>query len=237
MWSTKILTLFPDLFPGPLQYSVVGSALKNKIFTIEAVDIRKYALDKHRTVDEPPYGGGSGMVLKPDVLGRAIEDVFLPTKNPILLLSPRGKVFTQSTAKELITCAGINILSGRFEGVDERIIKEYKIIELSMGDFVTSSGDVVCYSLIDACVRLLPSVLGDCVSLQEESFGLDSEYTHLLEYPHYTRPEIWKGMQVPSVLLSGNHQMIKEWKLKQAQKLTQIMRPDLWNRYLDERKK
>jgi tRNA (guanine37-N1)-methyltransferase len=230
MWQVKLLTLFPEIFPGPLQHSVVGNACKTGKWHLHVGNIRDYALDKHKQVDDAAYGGGTGMVLKPDVIGRAIEDFFLKdNNNEIIYLSPRGKTLTQKTAFELATNEkGINIICGRFEGIDERVLKEYKIRELSIGDYVLSSGDVAAFVLLDACVRMLPGVL-DGDALSEESFGLGGEYESLLEYPQYTRPVEWKGRGVPEVLTSGNHAKIEAWRLEEAKKITKFVRPDLWD--------
>jgi len=237
MWSVCLLTLFPDLFPGPLAYSITGRALNNDLCKIKTVNIRDYATDKHKTVDDSPYGGGGGMVMRADVLGLAIEDNFLFNENEIIYLSPRGKVFNQDMAKELIQRNGINIICGRFEGIDDRIINEYKIREVSIGDFVLSSGDIAVYPFLDACIRLLPGSLGNNNSLDQETFGYDSDYSMLLEYPHFTKPQAWKSRLVPDVLLSGNHQLIKDWRLEQAKQKTKDVRPDLWNRYFSRNKK
>ena len=238
MWQIKILTLFPELYPGPLDLSVIGNAL-NKHWKLEAKNIRDYATNKHQSVDEIVYGGGSGMLIRADVLGSAIEDFFIPNGNPIIYLSPRGSVFNKKIAKELINNPqnGINIICGRFEGIDERVLSEYDITEISMGDYVLSSGDIAAFSMIDACVRMLPGVLKQPDALQEESFGDDETYQHLLEYPHYTRPYEWKGHKVPDVLLSGNHKEIKDWRLKEAEEKTKVIRTDLWDQYAKWRKK
>ncbi|CAG7589264.1 MAG: tRNA (guanosine(37)-N1)-methyltransferase TrmD [Candidatus Midichloria sp.] len=237
MWSVHILALFPELFPGPLASSITGRALKEAIWEIKAIDVRNYATDKHKTVDDCPYGGGGGMVIRPDILGQAIEENFISNQNEIIYLSPRGELFNQGLARELTQRKGINIICGRFEGIDERVINEYRIREVSIGDFVLSSGDIAAYSLLDACVRLLPRVLGNDSSLVQESFGLDHNYEMLLEYPHFTRPQNWRDRQVPEVLLSGNHQLIENWRLEQAKQKTKEQRPDLWNRYLNRKGK
>lgn len=229
-WDVKILSLFPHLFPGPLSESVVGNALKAGSWSLESLNIRYYATDKHKTVDDTPYGGGSGMVMKPDVLGAAIEDCFLKNNNPIIYLSPRGKRLDQAMVNRLINDNnGINLLCGRFEGIDERIINKYCIIEISIGDYVLSSGDLAALVLIDACVRLLPGVIDR--SAEEESFAVGGAFECLLEYPHYTKPSEWKGLKVPEVLLSGNHAKISAWRLEEAKKKTEEMRPDLWGLY------
>lgn len=227
MWTANILTLFPELFPGCLATSITGRALEQGICEINARNIRDYAKDKHQTVDDTPYGGGAGMVMRADVLGAAIEDFFLPNGMEIYYLTPKGKPFNQKMAHELSANKGINLLCGRFEGVDERVVLEYKLEPISVGDYVLTSGDVAAYSILDACMRLLPGVIEQKDSLKEESFAQDGEFKNLLEYPHYTRPAEWHGREVPAVLLSGNHQEIKKWRLKEALKLTKIVRPDL----------
>lgn len=232
MWEINILTLFPEIFPGPLAFSVTGRAIKRQLISIHSHSLRDYAVDKHKKVDAPPYGGGGGMVIKADVIGRAIEDLAKKNPHPIIYLSPRGEVFNQGLAIDLAAKSGLNILCGRFEGIDERAIKEYRIREVSLGDFLLSSGDVAAIPLIDACARLIPGVLDNADSLYEESFGLDERYRVLLEYPHYTKPYEWKNRTVPDVLLSGNHQLIKDWRLREAEEKTKAMRPDLWNIYL-----
>ena len=237
MWLTVILTMFPELFPGPLSSSITGNALKNKLWQFDAINIRQYANDKHRAVDDTPYGGGGGMIMKPDVLGKAIEENFLSNQNEIIYLSPRGELFNQNLAQNFSKQKGINIICGRFEGIDERVINEYRIREVSIGDFVLSSGDIAAYPFLDACIRLLPGVLGNDVSLAQESFGEDQNYEMLLEYPHFTRPQNWKDRQVPEVLLSGNHQLIENWRLEQAKQKTKEVRPDLWGRYLNRGEK
>ncbi len=227
MWSAKILTLFPELYPGGLGISVVGKALKDGLWSLSAANIREYATDKHQTVDDTPYGGGGGMVMKPDVLAAAIDAEFIPNGNPIYYLSPRGKVFKQSIALELSKLSGINLLCGRFEGIDERIFLEYSITELSLGDFVLSSGDMAAHPILDACVRLIPGVLDEQSALQEESFGLSQTYQDLLEYPHYTKPAVWRKHEVPEVLRSGNHAHINRWRVQKAIEKTRDVRPEL----------
>lgn len=227
MWQVKILTLFPEIYPGQLGLSVVGNALKNGAWSLEVANIRDYAKDKHKTVDDYPYGGGAGMVMLADVLADAIEAEFIPNGNPIYYLSPRGEVFKQPVAKEMSELKGVNIICGRFEGIDERIFLEYSITELSLGDFVLSSGDMAAYPILDACIRLLPGVLEDSSAIAEESFGLDPKYANLLEYPHYTKPAVWRGHEVPEVLRSGHHAQINKWRLEKAIEKTTVVRPDL----------
>lgn len=227
MWNVNILSLFPDLFPGPLGLSVVGNALKNGLWDLKMHNIRDYAYDKHKTVDDTPYGGGGGMVIKAEVLGEAIDKVCVPNGNKIIYLSPRGRVFNQKVALELASLPGLNIICGRFEGIDERIFLEYDVEEISLGDFVVSSGDVAAFPILDACVRLLPGVLDDEKALNQESFGLSEEYSNLLEYPHYTKPAEWRRHRVPDVLLGGHHKEIEKWRYEKAIEKTRSVRPEL----------
>lgn len=231
MWKIKIATFFPEIYPGPLGLSVTGNALKNNLYSINPINIKDFATDKHKTVDDTTYGGGPGMVMKPDVIGKLIEEEFLPNKFPIIYLSPRGRVFNQEIAKEFSELEGINLICGRFEGVDERALIEYKVSEISIGDFVLSAGDLAALPFLDACIRHLPGVLDNEIALSEESFGFGGEYRSLLEYPHYTKPAVWKGYEVPEVLRSGNHSEISKWRLQKAKDKTKIARPDLWDQY------
>ncbi len=235
-WLVNILTLFPEIFPGPLSLSITGNALKDGLWALKANNIRDYAFDKYGTVDDPPYGGGNGMVMRADVLGHAIDKCF-KKEVPIYYFSPRGKVFDQEVARDIVQNPEINLLCGRFEGVDERLFIEYKITQISIGDYVVSSGDVAAIPFLDACIRLLPSVLDDGAALKEESFGDDERYRKLLEYPHYTRPPEWRGHTVPEVLTSGHHAEIDKWRLNQARNITKIARPDLWDQYNKGEKK
>jgi tRNA (guanine37-N1)-methyltransferase len=230
MWDVNVLTLFPEIFPGPLGLSITGNALDKGIWSLKAHQIRDYAKDKHKTVDDAAYGGGTGLLLKPDVLADALDHCFIPNANPIIYLSPRGQVFNQEIARELANNKGINLLCGRYEGVDERIFLEYNIREISIGDYVLSCGDIAALPLLDACIRLLDGVLDEGDALAEESFGSKDGYKHLLEYPHYTRPYEWRGHKVPDILLSGHHLNIEKWRLEQAKNKTRIVRPDLWDR-------
>lgn len=235
-WLVNILTLFPEIFPGPLALSITGNAMKNGAWDLKAHQIRDYTFDKYGTVDDPPYGGGNGMVMRSDVLGNAIDKCF--DKNaPIYYFSPRGQVFNQNMAREIVKQPKINLLCGRFEGVDERLFLEYKITQISIGDYVLSSGDVAAIPFLDACIRLLPGVLDDGNALKEESFGDDEKYRNLLEYPHYTRPPEWRGHKVPEILTSGHHAEIDKWRLQKAKDITQIARPDLWDQYNKGEKK
>jgi len=224
-WTARVLTIFPEMFPGPLGYSLAGRALETGVWKLEAVDIRAFARDKHRTVDDAPFGGGPGMVMRPDVLNAAIEAA--GGRGPLLYLSPRGRLLDQAKVRALAEQPEIVVICGRFEGIDERILEARAIEELSLGDFVLSGGEPAAICLIDACVRLLPGVMGRVASLEEESFERG-----LLEYPHYTRPQRWEGREVPDVLLSGHHERIRAWRLSQAERITRQRRPDLWSRYL-----
>lgn len=229
MWRATALTLFPEMFPGPLGESLAGRALREGVWSLEAVDIRRFAGDRHRTVDDAPFGGGAGMVLKPDVLSAAIEAVAVPGV-PKVLLSPRGAPFSQARGRELAAGPGVLLVCGRFEGVDERVIEAQALEEISVGDFVLSGGEIAAMAMMDCCVRLLPGVMGAADSASEESFE-----DGLLEYPHYTRPATWAGpdgieRRVPEVLLSGHHGKVAEWRMKQREEITRRRRPDLWAR-------
>lgn len=227
LFSAIALTLFPEMFPGPLGHSLAGKALQNGIWSLEALNIRDFATDKHKTVDDSPYGGGIGMVMKPDVVHNAIEAAKAKLHDATLIYtSPRGVPFTQAIAHELAQKQLI-ILCGRFEGVDQRVIDHHRMREISMGDFVLSGGEIAAYAMLDACVRLLPGVIGKEEAVISESFSLGEESARLLEYPHYTRPPLWNGMPVPEVLLSGNHEQINAWRLEQARQQTAARRPDL----------
>jgi len=221
MWHATVLTIFPEMFPGPLGASLAGKALASGIWRLDALDIRAHAPDKHRTVDDTPAGGGPGMVMKADVLTRAIDAA--GEGRPRLLMSPRGVPLTQRRIAELAAGPGAIVLCGRFEGVDERLIEGRGLEEVSLGDFVLSGGEIAAMALIDACVRLLPGVMGREASGAEESFA-----EGLLEYPQYTRPQLWEGRAIPEVLLSGDHGRVTAWRRGEAEKLTQERRPDLW---------
>lgn len=225
MWRASVLTIFPDMFPGPLGASLAGKALSSKLWSLDAIDIRAHATDKHRTVDDTPAGGGPGMVMKADVLARAI-DALHADKRPRLLMSPRGAPLTQRRVRQLAAGPGIVILCGRFEGVDERLIAARALEEVSLGDFVLSGGEPAAIALLDACVRLLPGAMGKESSATEESFS-----EGLLEYPQYTRPPVFEGQPIPDVLVSGDHAKVAEWRRAEAERLTRERRPDLWDAY------
>jgi tRNA (guanine37-N1)-methyltransferase len=229
-WRATVLTLFPEMFPGPLGVSLAGRALAGGLWELEARDIRASATDRHRSVDDTPAGGGPGMVLRADVLAAAIDAVGIGPDRPKLLMSPRGRPLTQARVTELAKGPGPLIVCGRFEGVDQRVIDGRGLEEVSIGDYVLSGGEIAALALIDACVRLLPGVVGDAAALDEESFARG-----LLEYPQYTRPQNWRGRAVPEVLLSGHHEQIRRWRQAQAEAATQARRPDLWERYLARR--
>ena len=224
IWSVHILTLFPEMFPGLLGFSLPGKALENGIWKLNAIQIRDFATDKHHTVDDTPYGGGAGMVMKPDVLDAALNS--LPAGTRKIYLSPRGKKLDQALLHELAAVPQVALVCGRYEGVDQRVIDAQGLEELSLGDFVLAGGEVAAMALIEGVVRLLPGVLGNAHTVDEESFA-----TGLLEYPHYTKPATWQGMDVPEILLSGDHAKVKEWRVQQAKTLTKARRPDLWEKY------
>ena len=225
-WTATVLTLFPGMFPGPLGCSLAGTALTDGIWALETVDIRGFAHDKHASVDDAPFGGGPGMVMRPDVIDAALGAV--RQTGPAIYLTPRGRVLDQARVRELAAGPGVTLLCGRFEGVDERVVEAHRLEQISLGDFVMSGGEPAAMALIDACVRLLPGVIGDAGSLAEESFERD-----LLEYPHYTRPREWQGREVPEPLLSGHHERIREWRQDAAETITRERRPDLWARRRD----
>ncbi|MDC7789725.1 tRNA (guanosine(37)-N1)-methyltransferase TrmD [Rhodoplanes sp. TEM] len=224
MWRASVITIFPDMFPGPLGASLAGKARAGGIWDLAAVDLRDFATDRHRSVDDTPAGGGPGMVLRADVLARAIDAVAPDTDGrPRLLTSPRGKPLTQARVAALAAGPGVVVVCGRFEGVDERVIAARNLEEVSIGDYVLSGGELAAMVLIDACVRLLPGVMGKEASGAEESFS-----DGLLEYPHYTRPQIFEGRDIPSILVSGDHGRVAAWRRAEAERLTRERRPDLW---------
>jgi tRNA (guanine37-N1)-methyltransferase len=229
MWRASVLTIFPDVFPGPLGASLAGKAIAAGAWSLDVVDIRAFATDRHRSVDDTPAGGGPGMVMKADVLARAIDATATdqrPGQRPRLLLSPRGTPLSQGRVEALAGGEGLVLVCGRFEGVDERLIAGRALEEVSIGDYVLSGGEVAAMVLIDACVRLLPGVMGAAASRAEESFT-----DGLLEYPQYTRPQLWEGQPIPEVLLSGDHGKIAAWRQSEAERLTRERRPDLWARH------
>lgn len=239
-WNARILTLYPAMFPGPLGQSLAGKALAEGRWALTAVDIRDFARDKHRSVDDTPFGGGPGMVMRPDILAAALDSVIGAgatqrgdgaESQPVIYFSPRGRRLDQALVHEVKAAGGATLLCGRFEGVDERLLQARPVVEVSLGDFVLSGGEIAAYALLDAVVRLLPGVMGAEASGTEESFA-----DGLLEYPQYTRPQEWEGLAVPDVLLSGHHEKIAAWRRDQAEKITAARRPDLWDEYRRRRK-
>ncbi|MBP7062616.1 tRNA (guanosine(37)-N1)-methyltransferase TrmD [Ferrovibrio sp.] len=232
-WTARVLTLFPAMFPGPLGQSLAGRALERGLWRLQAVDIRDFARDKHRSVDDTPCGGGPGMVMRADVLAAAVDDAMqmLPGK-PVIYFSPRGRRLDQALVQDLRQAGGAILLCGRFEGIDERLLEARPVTEVSLGDFVLSGGEVAALAVMDAVVRLLPGVMGELASATEESFSAG-----LLEYPQYTRPVEWEGRSVPDVLLSGHHEKIAAWRRAMAEQITAQRRPDLWESYRQGRSK
>lgn len=224
--KVQILTIFPEIFPGFLGYSLTGKALKDGIWQLDTVNIRDYAFDKHGSVDDTPCGGGAGMIMRPDVLGNAIDNTY--TGGKIIYMSPRGKPLTQAKVKELSKENALTIICGRFEGIDERVIEEYNVEEISIGDYVLTGGEQAAMVMLDAVVRLLPGVLGNAASTENESYE-----NNLLEYPQYTRPISWKNRDVPEILLSGHHENVAKWQRQQALQITKERRPDLLEKTLD----
>ena len=226
-FAATILTLYPEMFPGPLGHSIAGRAKDEGKWSIETLQIRDFATDKHHTVDDTPAGGGAGMVMKANVLGAAVDEALERQPDaPLLAMSPRGKPLTQARVRSLSTGPGVTILCGRFEGFDERIFEARPVEEVSIGDYILSGGEIGALALLDACIRLLPGVMGAASSGDEESFEQG-----LLEYPHYTRPKEWEGRTIPEVLRSGDHAKIEAWRKSQAENITRSRRPDLWERY------
>jgi tRNA (guanine37-N1)-methyltransferase len=226
MWRATVLTIFPDMFPGPLGASLAGKAAARRLWSLAAVDIRDYATDKHRAVDDTPAGGGPGMVMKPDVIARAIDAVAADDR-PRLLMSPRGRLLTQARVRELAGGPGITIVCGRFEGIDERVIAGRSLEEVSIGDYVLSGGEIAAMAVVDACVRLILGVMGKEASGVEETFS-----DGLLEYPQFTKPQVWEGDSIPEVLISGDHGKVEAWRRDEARRITRERRPDLWAAYL-----
>tara|TARA_B100000029_G_scaffold403952_1_gene403874 strand:+ start:90 stop:779 length:690 start_codon:yes stop_codon:yes gene_type:complete len=225
MWVARIFTLYPEMFPGPLGIGLCKKAIDKKIWSLEVINIRDYAKDKHKTVDDTPFGGGSGMVMRPDVLAESLDKNISNKDEPIIYLSPKGKIFDQSYAKKVLN-KNINIICGRFEGIDQRILETRNIEEVSIGDFIMSGGEIGAFVFIDTIVRLIPGVLGNSSSLNEETFEKG-----LLEYPQYTKPQKWEEKEVPDVLLSGDHAKIKDWRLTKSEDITRRRRTDLWKKY------
>jgi tRNA (guanine37-N1)-methyltransferase len=225
VWKAQVITLLPQAWPGILGESLTGRALTEGRWQLQVLDLRRFGHGRHRNVDDTPTGGGAGMVLRPDVMGEAIEDArtAIPPRAPLIYLSPRGRPMTQALMRGLAAGPGVTLICGRFEGLDQRVIDHYGAVEVSLGDFVLTGGDIAAQALIDATVRLLPGVLGNAASIEEESFS-----SGLLEHPHYTRPAEWKGLPIPEVLTSGDHAKVAEWRRAQAQALTRARRPDLW---------
>ncbi len=229
IWTARVLTIFPEMFPGPLGQSLAGQALEKGIWALETVDIRGFASDKHRTVDDAPFGGGPGMVMRPDVVDAAIAAAKgTDPALPLIFLSPRGRPLDQARVRALAAGPGALVLCGRFEGVDQRVLDAHGAEEVSLGDFVLSGGEPAAIALIDACVRIVPGIIGKAESLEEESFERG-----LLEYPHYTRPQVWQDRAVPEVLVSGHHAKVRAWRLAEAERITRERRPDLWARYTE----
>ena len=224
VWTARIITLLPDAFPGVLGESLTGRALRDGLWQLDTVDLRRFGLGRHRNVDDTPAGGGAGMVIRPDVLGPAIESAQQDARGawPLIYLSPRGARFDQAMARRLAAADGVTLICGRFEGVDQRVLDHYAVEEVSLGDFVLTGGEIAAQALLDATVRLRPGVLGNAASTEEESFS-----DGLLEHPHYTRPADWQGRAIPDVLMSGNHGEIAKWRRRQSQEITRTRRPDL----------
>lgn len=224
-WQASVLTIFPEAFPGPLGLSLAGKGLEKDIWRLATRDIREFATDRHRSVDDTPMGGGAGMVMRPDVIDRALCAT-ADAPGPLVYLSPRGRLLTAQVARELASGPGVRLLCGRYEGVDQRVLDKHEALELSIGDYVLSGGEMAALVVLDATVRLLPGVMGNAASPEEESFERG-----LLEYPQYTRPAVWEGREVPEVLLSGHHAAIRDWRRAQAEEITRRRRPDLWAAY------
>jgi len=225
-FAVEILTLFPEMFPGPLEESLAGRALQQKIWSLKTINIRDFATDTHKTVDDTPFGGGPGMVLKPEIIHKALESRQKKSQAPLIYLTPRGKPLKQDMVKAFASGSGLTLVCGRYEGVDQRVIEHYQMQEVSVGDYILSGGELAAMILVDATLRLIPGVMGDHQSKDDESFE-----NGLLEYPHYTKPQEWQGKKVPPVLLSGHHQEIQRWRQCQAELVTQERRPDLWDLY------
>lgn len=228
MWTAQVLTLFPNMFPGPLGESITGKALAEQLWALETLDIRNFATDRHQTVDGAPAGGGAGMVMRADVLAAAIDAARadIDAKSPLIYLSPRGRRFDEPRAKDIASGPGVTLICGRYEGVDQRVLDARDVEEVSVGDYILSGGELAAYAIIDAVVRLLPGVIGNAEGLAQESFE-----DGLLEYPQFTRPQVWEGRKIPEVLTSGHHANIAAWRRRQSEDLTRDRRPDMWKRY------
>ncbi len=227
-WTATVVTLFPEMFPGPLAHSLAGRALADGLWRLATVDIRTHATDRHHTVDDAPFGGGPGMVMRPDVVDAALRAAPAPTGAALIYLTPRGRPLDQARVRALGAGPGVTLLCGRFEGIDDRVIDAHQLEEVSLGDYVLSGGEPAAIALLDACVRLLPGVIGSAEALAEETFEAG-----LLESPHFTRPAAWCGRRVPDVLLSGHHERVRAWRRDEAERLTRERRPDLWQRHLE----
>ena len=225
MWKARVFTLYPELFPGPLGVGLYKKALEKKLWSLDVINIRDYSLDKHKTVDDTPFGGGSGMLMRADVLANSLDKNIVNKNEKIIYLSPRGKIFDQNYAKKILN-KNLNIICGHFEGVDQRLLETRNIEEVSVGDFILSGGEVGAFVIIDTIVRLISGVIGNSGSLIDETFE-----RNLLEYPQYTKPQNWEDKDVPKVLLSGDHAKIKGWRLEQSEDITRRRRPDLWEKY------
>lgn len=237
-WRSVVLTIFPEMFPGPLGLSLAGKALERGLWSLDVLDIRDFARDKHRSVDDAPFGGGAGMVMRPDVVDAALaaaDDLWQQGGAPVVYLSPRGRLLTQDLVRDLAAGPGATLLCGRYEGVDERVLEARGVIEVSLGDYILSGGEPAALALMDAVIRLLPGVMGNEASPDEESFGGEG-FEGLLEYPLYTRPAEWQGREVPEVLTSGHHEKVRLWRQAQAEEITRTRRPDLWARYTKGRR-
>lgn len=225
MFKAKIFTLYPEYFPGPFDIGICKKAFEKKLWDLKLINIRDYADDKHKTVDDTPYGGGVGMLMRPDVVAKSI-DANLEEKETIYYLTPKGKIFNQNIAQDIVKKNKVNILCGHFEGVDQRVLDSRNVEEISIGDFILSGGEMASFVVLDTVLRLVPGVLGNLNSTKDESFE-----NGLLEYPQYTKPQIWEKLSVPDILLSGDHNKIKSWRLSQSEAITRHRRPDLWQKY------
>ena len=225
MFQAKIFTLYPEYFPGPFEIGICKKAFEKRLWDLKLINIRDYADDKHKTVDDTPYGGGAGMLMRPDVVAKSL-DANLEEKETVYYLTPKGKIFNQDIAKDIVKKNKVNILCGHFEGVDQRVLDSRNVEEISIGDFILSGGEMASFVVLDTVLRLVPGVLGNLNSTKDESFE-----NGLLEYPQYTKPQIWEKLSVPDILLSGDHNKIKSWRLSQSEAITRHRRPDLWQKY------